>query len=338
MSITVPNYSLPLLKKVENNVADQLAHLQGITSVEMVNLGELVDYIMADLKGPFVSRSKSRASLKSILLYYLGKPLDADLRRSLARHIAGNQSLISEGKVFAPWNPHCKPVWACLHITAAERLCMDKKKYNVELESFAGPSVNRIWEKTMSAAFMQYMLRTIGGNKYGKYEEEDLYNLWFTAAIKGSPTGLQLDYIHVSSSQKGHNSKLLKARQGECIGGFTKGKCIVCPLGIDRCSLARHEYTYTLGVCRNVLPKAHKGYIERHGYCMFCMQKGRYVKEDKARDVAGPSLLEESITREGIVGVQAEITAGVESPLGSTSSDNCSAPDKQECSIEANNG
>ena len=275
----LPGFSVPKLLDLEGRLVVQLNSLTHIEKITLNCVGELTDFIMAEMKGPWKSLSDARDSVKSVILVYLNLPFNRVVRAKLARHAAGCEGLFRIGKPFKPWTILSKPSWACIHVTEVSKICTHKPRYEVTLVSHAGPSVTTIWNKVLPASYIQQLIRSMGGNKYGKYLCEDIFNLWFTAKIRGDRTGLVLEDIHVSNSQKCLNKELLKRRADKCIGGFTAGKCCLCPYGSDKCELARHKHTYIKGVCRNNEP-AHTGFIVRHGYCLYCLSKGNFTASD----------------------------------------------------------
>jgi hypothetical protein len=275
----LPKFTVPKMLELEGRLRNQFDSLTHLNAVSLECVGELTDFALAEIKGPFKSRESAAESVKSIILSYLNLPFNRTVRAKLARHIAGWERLIKLGFPYTPWTLLSEPSWACLHVSEVERLCTRKPRYAVTLVSHSGPSVTKVWTKVLPSSYIHGMLRSMGANKFGQYMCEDLYNMWFTAKVHGDKTGLRLTEIHASSSQLKLNKELLKARQGECIGGFVKGKCTICPYGVDKCKLARHRNTYVKAECRNKEP-AHTGYIVRHGYCLYCLNKGLYTYVD----------------------------------------------------------
>lgn len=294
----LPAYSIPVILKLERKVRGQLESLQGIGAVSAGSLEELTDILMPCIKGSFKDRCASRKALQSILVRYLDKTLTEPMLNSLARRIAGNADNIREGGFIRKWNPFCKPSWACLKIIDLRRIHTEGRRYAVRVESYTGITSGKRWVRNMSSAFIQHIIRNIGGNKYATYEDEDLFGLWFTAAVYVDKGNIQFKYLCASNSQKRLNKDMLKKRSGtSCTGGFHKGPCCICPYGTDRCVIARHPKTYKKLMCRNEKPFKHLGYIEENGYCMECIRKGRYSQTNSKRRYAeGRSVYAESET------------------------------------------
>jgi hypothetical protein len=275
----LPGFSVTKLLDLEGRLLVQLNSLTHIEKISIECVGELTDFILSEMKGPWKSLQEARESVRSVILRYLNLPFNRIVRAKLARHAAGCEGLFRLGRVFKPWTILSKPSWACIHVTEVVKLCTRKPRYEITLVSHAGPTVTTIWNKVLPASYIKQLIKSMGGRKYGKYMCEDIFNLWFTAKVHGDKNGLVLTDIHTSSSQQKLNKELLKAREGKCIGDFTKGNCMLCPYGLDKCKLARHKHTYIRDTCRNTEP-AHSGYIARHGYCLYCLSKGNYTEAD----------------------------------------------------------
>jgi hypothetical protein len=277
----LPNFKVPALLKRKARIQETLNGLSRISEIGLGEVDELVDMLICDLQGKYLDRSSARLSLRSILIPFIGSVYDMDNRARIASLVAGLNKAILAGIPYKQWSPLSKASWASVYVSDAVRMCSRNVRYRICLESLEGLSSGEIWYKVFPASFIQHVLRTVGGNRYSKYLCDDIGGLWFTAAVSGgTSSGVKLDQIHASSSQVRINRDILKGRKDKCIGGFTEGTCMLCPVGMNRCRLSRHKDTYVKDICRNTGKGRHAGYIARNGYCLSCMSHGCFKPEE----------------------------------------------------------
>jgi len=280
----LPNYSISKLQKVQDKVADVLLDFPGNT-IDISNILEISECIYKAI-APKLDHTdfKDKAILvKGVLLGYLNAPLDIDTVDNISKHVAGWYSQILSGRPFKKWNSSMKPVWSCMYIHEVERALTRENRYNVIFESFSGSTTTMLWYKTLPASFLGFLVHTTGGLRREHYTPYDAAGLWITTAIRSINNRVKFEHIHVSNSQKSINREKLKSRKGECKGGFKKGICQNCPLGVDLCDLARHQETYKVDICKSEYPKKHKGPIVKAGYCMTCLRKSYFLKRKEGK-------------------------------------------------------
>jgi len=284
-----PKYSISKLNKLELKlkkalIEDNFGHKTLDASIRT----QLIELLLSKLSisKDSVSMDEKREVLSSLLVDYMGEELDGETLTKLVRKVSGWAHNIDKGKLFKKWDMR-RPVWACLKVHEVEPMLTKPRRYRAHLKSYAGPTVTMEWTQIFSGPFISFLIKSMGGLKYESYIPNEAFGLWFTAAVHWQRGKFSLSHVHVSSSQQTANRKLLKARKGRCIGGFTEGECTYCPFGVDKCRIAYHSSTFPRGTCRSILPghsKKHKGYVSNGGYCMHCVQIGNFeVKKYKKK-------------------------------------------------------
>lgn len=201
----------------------------------------------------------------------------------LIKSIVGNLPLWERGISKNIWNMQRPLQYVPVRILNIERDLTEELYYIGTIDFLVGSASGLTTKMTFSKDYVHFCINTLGGLCKEDYLPTDLSYLYALITIKSVGGHLKVFNWAVNNSILSANKKLLKARKGKCISGFTQGDCIDCPLGIDECPLARHEKTYPKGVCICDCKGTHKGYIVKAGICKYCLDNGTFLRQIKEK-------------------------------------------------------
>jgi hypothetical protein len=280
---TKPNFNVARLQRLTQTAYRKLVALQAEGVLQGETAGSITQLIF-DLPGKVDRRNeelieKRWKAAASITARYLGQDLTTELMHTIARHAAGWEAGVAGGIPFKEWDPLGSFIWAPIYVADVERLLKQGRFYRLRLKVAAGKGVGLIWEKSFPGTLLQMIMRCAGVLKYERYSDEDIGGIWFTAKASALH-GLELTDFYASPSQIRYNRKLQAARKKECIHAadifpakFADKTCFNCWKGRAECVLSRHAASYVeKGECKN----RHVGRIVKAGYCLSCINCGRF--------------------------------------------------------------
>lgn len=274
MELQKPGFSIPRYKDIYNRISGVVRK----HSEQTIDLNIQTE-LMNDIEKALPLREEEISTnrilfIHSVLNRYQDEILTSQLIHRLSLIMAGCEKEMEKGIRYREWELSDKPIWAALYMDTAEPVKARGRLYRCILDSYSGLSASRRLSVTLPGGFLQHMIRSCGGHKFGDYEDVDAGGLWMTAVMGEYRRRMRFEEIHVSHSQEKHNKQILKARSKECIKDIFKNRCINCYLGRNECYLARHSRRYQKGICRNTENVGeHKGYIVDKGYCLHCLTK-----------------------------------------------------------------
>lgn len=214
-----------------------------------------------------------RTALVHYLQQFQNLPFES-VRDSIGTVLAGWKSPFLAGIRFVPWFPSSPPSFSMFFIHDLHRIPGVKPLYMTVLRGFSGNTSGMHLQFVLSGPFLQRIVRQVGGNRYGKYLDQDAGGMYFTALpVMGNRGHTELQEVCCSSSAEQHNRAILKARKQLC--PWFKVPCTDCPIGRDSCSVSRHAHTYPYSRCICTEPEEHEGYLVVSGLCMECLKKGK---------------------------------------------------------------
>jgi hypothetical protein len=298
---TAPKYSIPLTAKAVQELTEYLIEdkrlvgekLAGAVFDELLNtlfyVLRLQDHPTLEEEDREDCLREQREAIASILVLYVGEELERKNIIAICQKIITWRPYLDRGMKFEPWKVGDKPSWAAVKVQEVRRIAHpDGYRYRLEFKSFSGRSCGQIWTSKYTPAGVYRIGKEIGFPRFPDKPTNpyDISGLWFTTLLRSVNGSMVMDIFTRSSSMINTNRKLLQGRQGPCILGHAD-QCFHCPLGRDRCWLARVAVTPTeKKTCMNYKfgdhgREYHEGFIEdtENHVCYSCMQTGPLNKE-----------------------------------------------------------
>jgi hypothetical protein len=226
---------------------------------------------------------------RSILGYvsrFSGKVLDETLLRRISETVAGYATEFSFGQGLRPFDV-TRGAWGICFVEDVMRRPEMRGRFCVALRVRSGPGVGLFIEQSFSGGFVQGILRRVGAGR-GEHSPLELGGLWVATWMQSKDGRFRLDDVQAPPKLLSANQRILKARKGQCIGGYLKhDNCVVgCPFGRSRCKLSRHARDYIYGLCRSQ-QTVHKGFIAHDGYCLKCLMKNAIPNPQLMKEIEG---------------------------------------------------
>jgi hypothetical protein len=299
---SAPKYSIPLVAKDVRELTEYLVEdcrfggdkLAGATFEDLEDV--LFHYLKMHRTHPTLEEDdrgecfrKQRSAIASILQLNVGEELTKTVIITIAQRVITWKDHLLEGINFVPWKVGDAPDWAAVKVQEVRRIVHPEGyRYRLEFKSFSGRSCGQTWMSKYTPSGVRRIGKEVGFPRFPEKPTNpyDISGLWFTTLLRTGNGMLVMDVFARSSSMVEANRKLLKGRQGPCIKGFGD-HCFHCPLGRDKCYLARVLVTpEEQRTCMNYKfgdhgREYHEGYIEdpENHVCYMCMQQGPLNRE-----------------------------------------------------------
>jgi len=305
--MTKLKYSIPIARKLRRQLFQQLrifgrdgCHMNGPEET-MLDMAKLIDWTihrkgdsaygraddpdfnqaMAEENDTYYQRRQD--AILSMLDQYRQCIVTNELLFDIALTVAGNYDSLRNCEEWRRWDGTGSS-WAPLFTLDCRRSTNPKKRtYLTKFKSYGGTTAASAWSSSMGAGTMRGIITDTGLAKFGNYLPEDLSGMWFIANLRQGPRGVEYEDVYATSSMLKWNRDLMRRRRETCEGPYEKArgrKCVYCPLGRDRCGLARLEKSWEVRDC----PNGHKGYFdpddEETDRCLSCIRTGKWRKRD----------------------------------------------------------
>lgn len=263
------------LNEVTSRLAGKLALL--LSGEAPVFSLEHADRFLCSLKKDFPLREGSRAwvAVRAFLCLQVSAALDTLFVERTSKTMAGWWMEFMGGLPFKMWSPGGDPCWNLFYVRDVERCMTDKPMFRCLLEARYGMASGQRFPTVLPQAFLLRALREIGGKRFEEYRAQDIGGLWLMAFLGFQQNRCVFDGMHASGTYLESNRKILRLRKKPCLHRTDWPQCFNCYFGRDRCVLARHEYPYQYGGCRN----GHHGYLVKGDVCLYCLDSGHFGRK-----------------------------------------------------------
>ncbi len=169
--------------------------------------------------------------------YFSTKVVNFNLRRQIMLRMVGNISILNNDELIPEGGTNI-PIWAAVKVLGYEYTKKPSLILNLEIRD--GIYAGYRFTHKFSNKFIKYVLTEIGFGKYTKTSPEDIFNTQWSVLFCLTKSALELREFHVSASQLKHNKILKKGRYQDrpCKEGNKHSDCLICPRGLDMCTLA----------------------------------------------------------------------------------------------------